>query len=215
MKLQIALDVSTIEEAIDILNEVHEYVDIAEIGTVGDFNGLKAITEVKRAFPQLEVLSDMKIYDGGEYTAMAAFNAGADYVSVMGVADDVTIKGVLNAAHRMNRRVVADMITVQNFVERVKQVDRLGVDFIAVHLAVDLQSVENTPLEQLAIAKIIIKNAGIAIAGGINRNNIKMVIKETPDIIIVGSGIYNQSDKRACAQYIKSLIRKKGDVIRG
>jgi 3-hexulose-6-phosphate synthase len=206
MKLQIALDVQTLKEAIDILSETHEYVDIAEVGTVGMYCGLIAVTEIKKAFPQLEVLADLKIPDGGEECAEAAFKAGADYVTVMGVADDVTIRGAVAAARKAGKQVVADMITVKNFAERVKEVDALGVDYIAVHIACDVQSADNTPFEQLALARLLVKHAKISVAGGINTGNVGEVAAAKPDIVISGMGICGSPDRKKAAMQIKQKL---------
>jgi 3-hexulose-6-phosphate synthase len=206
MKLQVALDVTTIEKAITVLRAVHEYVDIAEVGTVGLYCGIPAISEIKKAFPKLEVLADFKIYDGAAEIAEAAFKAGADYVTVMGVADDFTIRETVRVAHQMKKYAVADMITCRNIVERMKEVDQLGVDFINVHIACDVQSVDNMPFEQLSIAKIVIKNAKIAVIGGINSGNIQKAVVYKPDIIVSGAGIYAQPDMRLTAKTMKEIM---------
>ena len=45
--------------------------------------------------------ADLKIMDAGEHEANLAFNAGADIVTVLGVAHDETIRGVVRAARRV------------------------------------------------------------------------------------------------------------------
>ncbi len=194
------------EEAVEILSQVSEYVDIAEVGTLGMYCGLSAVREIKERFPNLEVLADLKIPDGGEECAQAAFLAGADYVTVMGVADNITIQGAVRAAQKHGKKVVADMITTKNIAERLKEVDNLGVDYIAVHIACDVQSEENTPFEQLNIARLVLKNAKLSVAGGINRHNASQVIAARPDIVVSGLGICGQPDRQAAAKSIKEQI---------
>lgn len=66
MKLQVALDFNTLKEALAFLEVVHPYADIAEIGTPLMLSeGVRAVSEVKRLYPQLQVLADMKLMDGG------------------------------------------------------------------------------------------------------------------------------------------------------
>ena len=78
MKLQLALDLVTIPEAIELIKEVEEYIDIVEIGTpVINKEGLKAVAEVKAAYPNLEVLADLKIMDAAGYEVGNASAAGA------------------------------------------------------------------------------------------------------------------------------------------
>ncbi|OPG93870.1 3-hexulose-6-phosphate synthase, partial [Chryseobacterium mucoviscidosis] len=60
MELQLALDLVNIPEAIKVVKEVEEYIDIVEIGTPVVINeGLRAVKEMKDAFPNLKVLADL------------------------------------------------------------------------------------------------------------------------------------------------------------
>lgn len=211
MKLQIALDVETIEEALEILEETQEFVDIAEAGTVCLYCGLNAVTKIKKTFPGLEVLADLKLPDGGKECAEAAFRAGADYVTVMGAADDITIRNAVMAASVAGKKVVADMITVKNLEERLVEVDQLGVDYIAVHVACDVQSKDNMPFEQLALARKVVRNAKISVAGGINADNVSEVVVSCPDIVVSGMGIYGQFDKKDAAKRIKNTMMRLMD----
>lgn len=64
MKLQLALDLVDINGAIEVVKEVESHVDVVEIGTPVVINeGLKAVKEVKKAFPDMTVLADLKIMD--------------------------------------------------------------------------------------------------------------------------------------------------------
>ncbi|MEI2472854.1 orotidine 5'-phosphate decarboxylase / HUMPS family protein, partial [Peribacillus frigoritolerans] len=64
MELQLALDLVNIQEGIELVKQVEEYVDIVEIGTPVVINeGLRAVKEMKEAFPSLKVLADLKIMD--------------------------------------------------------------------------------------------------------------------------------------------------------
>lgn len=70
MKLQLALDLVNIPQAIELVKEVQEYVDVVEIGTPVVINeGLRAVKEVKEAFLNLTVLADLKIMDAAGYEA--------------------------------------------------------------------------------------------------------------------------------------------------
>ncbi len=75
------------------------------------------MTELKKAFPGPEYLSD-KIADGGGYFADMAHGYGADYVTVLGCVEDATIISALKAAEKTGIKVVADMLGVRNFYER-------------------------------------------------------------------------------------------------
>ena len=149
-KLQIALDDITLENALNQLKKIHGEIDIVEVGTPLMMEyGMEAVRKIKAAFPDMEILCDTKIMDAGGYEAGLAFRAGADYVTVLGVTDDLTIRDCVFAAKNGGAKIVADMICVKNLPERIKKLEDLGVDIIAVHTGVDQQAAGRTPLDDL------------------------------------------------------------------
>lgn len=207
MQLQLALDLVTIPEAKDLVKEVAEYVDIVEIGTPVVINeGLRAVKEIKEAFPSMTVLADLKIMDAAGYEVMKASEAGADIITVLGAAEDVTIKGAVEEAKKRGKKILVDMIGVKNLEERAKEVDAFGVDYICVHTGYDLQAVGKNSLEDLLTIKRVVKHAKTAIAGGIKLETLPEVVKAQPDLVIVGGGITGQADKKAVAAEMKKTI---------
>ena len=70
MKLQIALDTLTINECIELLDDVKDYVDIIEVGTPFLLEeGNKPVRIFKERYPNLKILADTKIMDAGELEA--------------------------------------------------------------------------------------------------------------------------------------------------
>jgi len=66
MRLQLALDIYDIPQSLEILKQLHDVVDIVEIGTPFIIrDGVHAVKAVKDAYPSLCVLADLKIMDGG------------------------------------------------------------------------------------------------------------------------------------------------------
>ncbi|EIJ81375.1 3-hexulose-6-phosphate synthase [Bacillus methanolicus PB1] len=209
MQLQLALDLVNIEEAKQVVSEVQEYVDIVEIGTpVIKIWGLQAVKAVKDAFPHLQVLADMKTMDAAAYEVAKAAEHGADIVTILAAAEDVSIKGAVEEAKKLGKKILVDMIAIKNLEERAKQVDEMGVDYICVHAGYDLQAVGKNPLEDLKRIKAVVKNAKTAIAGGIKLETLPEVIKAEPDLVIVGGGIANQTDKKAAAEKINKLVKQ-------
>jgi len=146
MKLQLSLDLVTLPEAIQVLNQVADLIDIAEIGTPFIIrDGVRSIRELRRAFPTLALLADLKIMDAGEHEAALAFEAGADIVTVLGVAHDATSRGALTAASHYGRQVMVDMIGVRNLAERAAEIDCLGAHYVCVHTAFDQQRTGEDP----------------------------------------------------------------------
>ncbi|MEH7145689.1 3-hexulose-6-phosphate synthase [Priestia aryabhattai] len=209
MELQLALDLVNISEAKEVVQEVQEYIDIVEIGTPVVINeGLKAVKEIKEAFPSLKVLADLKIMDAGAYEVMKASEAGASIITILGATDDSTIKGAVEEAKKQGTQILVDMINVKNLEQRAKEVDALGVDYICVHTGYDLQAEGETPFEQLQTIKRVVKNAKTAVAGGIKLNTLPEVVQSQPDLVIVGGGITNEKDKRNVAEEMKKVVKQ-------
>mgnify|MGYP006242288683 FL=1 len=97
MKLQLAYDLGTYEELYPFMEEIEEAVDIIEIGTpVILREGVSQIENVKKRFPEKLIFADLKIMDAGKLEADIGFQAGADMVSVLGLASKKTIEAAKN-----------------------------------------------------------------------------------------------------------------------
>jgi 3-hexulose-6-phosphate synthase len=213
MELQLALDLVNIPEAIELIKEVEEHIDIVEIGTPVVINeGLRAVKEVKAAYPNLKVLADLKIMDAAGYEVMKASEAGADIVTILGAAEDMSIKGAVEEAKKQGKKILVDMIAVKDLAGRAKEVDALGVDYICVHTGYDLQAVGKNSFEDLQTIKSVVKNAKTAIAGGIKLDTLSEVINVQPDLVIVGGGITGQEDKKAAAAKMQQMIKENVSV---
>lgn len=207
MKLQLAIDELTLTEALEVLKDIHPYIDIVEVGTPFLIDaGREAVRQIKATYPQLEVLCDAKIMDAGAYEAQLAYDAGADYVTVLGITDDLTIKGCVEQAQKQERQVMVDLICVENFAKWVPIIEAFGVDIIAVHTGADQRQAGRTPLEDLKELKQYTKDVQVAVAGGINAETIGDYVALDPDIVIVGSGILKADDPVAAAKEMKAAL---------
>ncbi|MDM5297162.1 3-hexulose-6-phosphate synthase [Bacillus pumilus] len=210
MKLQLALDLVNIPEAIELVAEVQDSIDIVEIGTpIINSLGHEAVRAMKKAYPNLTVLADIKIMDAAGYEVQQASAAGADIITILGVAEDSSIRGAIEAAKKEGKEILVDMIAVKDIETRAKELDQLGADYICVHTGYDLQAEGKNSFEDLRKIKSVVKNAKTAIAGGIKLETLPEVIEAQPDLIIVGGGITTQEDKKAAAKEIKALINQR------
>ncbi|MFD2682425.1 3-hexulose-6-phosphate synthase [Bacillus seohaeanensis] len=209
MQLQLALDLVNIPEAIELIKEVEEHIDIVEIGTPVVINeGLHAVKAVKEAYPNLTVLADLKIMDAAGYEVMKASEAGADIITILGAAEDESIKGAVAEAKKQGKKTLVDMIAVKDKEARAKELDALGVDYICVHTGYDLQAVGQNSFEDLRTIKSVVKNAKTAIAGGVKLETLPEVVQAQPDLVIIGGGITGQADKKAVAAKMQEMIKQ-------
>lgn len=207
MKLQFAVDVFKMDNALELVDKLTEHVDIVEMGTpfIIDY-GMESVRRFAEKFPEKEILADEKIMDGGFHETELAIKAGAEYVTVLAVTDDLTIKGCLEATKKYGKQLVVDFIGVDDLAKRVREVEALGVDVLAVHTASDRQAAGFTPLADLKIMKETATRCKIAVAGGINSKTIDQYVALKPDIVIVGSAIANADDPVEEARLIKQAM---------
>lgn len=208
MKLQLALDLVNIPEALALVEQVEAFIDVVEIGTPVVINeGLHAVKAIKDRFPALEVLADLKVMDAGAYEVMKASEAGADIITVLGVSDDTTIAGAVAEARERGKQIMVDMINVPNLEQRAREIDALGVDYICVHAGYDHQAAGKNSFAELRTIKSVVEQAKTAVAGGIKLETIEEVIAAEPDLVIVGGGITGVDDKPAVAAAMQRLVR--------
>ncbi len=209
MKLQLALDDISLDDAIGLGDKVREYIDIVEIGTPFIIeDGMTPVRAFKARYPGLEIFADAKIMDAGAYEARSAFEAGADYVTVLGVTDLATVEGCLETAAKYGKTVVVDMICVADTPDRIAELERIGVKALAVHTGVDQQAAGRTPLDDLKLMKAHSRSSTIFVAGGVSLDTLPRYIDLGADVAIVGSGIRHAPDPTREARAFCELINR-------
>ena len=207
MKLQLAIDVLTSEEALVLAQKTKKYIDIIEIGTpLIKHEGIRLVKLMKALFPEKTLLVDLKTMDVGEYEADFCFEAGADIVTVLGAADINTIKGAIKSAKKHNKKVLVDMINVEDKVALAKKVQKLGADYVGIHSGIDQQNAGQSPLADLKKVSKKVK-IPLVVAGGINLDTIDKIIKRKPAVVVVGGAITGAKNPKKAAKAIAKRIR--------
>lgn len=204
MKIQLAVDRVSIEEAIDIIEKTDCYLDIIEIGTslIKDF-GLESIRRIKQKFPNSIILADIKTIDEAAYEFEAAYKAGADIATVMGAASLETIKICKRVANEYGKEYMIDLLeTSQEKQETLKQFNDA---ILCVHLPSDMGG---EGLESL-IESVLIKLSdfpNLAVAGGVSISNINSIKKANFKIVIIGGAITKAENISEMAKKFKMLV---------
>lgn len=206
MKLQVAIDLLTVEDALELAGKVAEYVDIIELGTpLIKAAGLCAVTAIKEAHPDKLVFADMKTMDAGELEADIAFKAGADLVTVLGSADDSTIAGAVKAAKAHSKGVVVDLIGIADKATRAREVRALGAKFVEMHAGLDEQAKPGFDLTGLLRAGEE-SQVPFSVAGGVNVSTIAAVQAAGADVAVAGGAIYGAADPALAAKELQAAI---------
>ena len=210
MKLQVAFDVVDFKEMCAVLDTLDGRYDIIEFGTPMCLRfGMEPVTALKEKYKHAKILADIKIMDGGYFEANAAYEAGADIATCCSAAADATIIGALKAAKDHGKELLVDLINTKEneLSDRVRYLDELGVDYICVHTAADVQSAENNPIRELRNVRQMVKNSKISVAGGIKMNTLNDVVSASPDVVIVGSAITSAEDPKEACRTMYSVIK--------
>lgn len=206
MKLQVAFD-GGLEDSLAVLRAVREVIDIAEIGTPLIFReGLHVVRVWHQEFPDLPILADLKIMDAGEYEASLAFEAGCDFVTVLGVTQDKTVRGALKAAADFGRHIMVDLMQVKDLVLRSRELLDMGCHCLCVHTAFDLQTPGTSPLGDLVQLRESFPTASLAVAGGLGEAALNTLKPYHPDIVIVGGAIVTAREPAQVARAIRAQI---------
>ena len=207
-KLQVAIDLLTTPDALTLCYKVAPYVDIIELGTpLIKSAGLSVVSAVKAAHPDKEIFADLKTADAGFLEADIAFAAGADLVTVLGAAGDATITGAVEAGKKHAKKVVADLIGVENRVERARQIGKLGVAFVEIHGGLDEQAQPGYSIQTLLDDA---KAGGVpfSIAGGVKVDTIAAVRDAGAEVAVAGAAIYSAEDPGAAAKALRDALTK-------
>ena len=192
MKLQVAFDLQSSDEILNFMEKNGDLIDIIEIGTPLIIKeGLKSVLKIKTKFPEQTVLADLKIMDAGLLEAQIGFDAGADIVSVLGLASQKTLTSVKQTAVKNGRKVMVDMINHPFPEKNWPELMKMGMDYCCLHTAHDDTQDGRTPLNDLEHFYNLHGGNNIAVAGGIKPDMIRNIKSFHPEIVVVGSYIAN------------------------
>jgi 3-hexulose-6-phosphate synthase/6-phospho-3-hexuloisomerase len=211
----VALDLLELDRSIQIAREaIAGGADWIEAGTpLIKSEGMDAVREMKKALPGTKIIADMKTVDTGAMEVEMAAKAGADIIAMLATADNSTIEDALRAARKYGVQIMMDLLTVPDPVERSRQLERLGVDYICVHVGIDQQM---TGRDTIDFLKEIVKevNTPVAAAGGINVETGAEAIANGAAIVIVGGSIVRSADVTASAKKIRAAIDHASNSVR-
>jgi 3-hexulose-6-phosphate synthase len=206
VKLQVAIDLLTTEDAIALATKVAPYIDIIELGTpLIKSEGLAVITAMKKAFPDKLVFADFKTADAGELEADMAFGAGADLITILGATGDATIIGAVKSAKKHGKGVVVDTIGVLDRVKRAQEVIALGAEFVELHAGLDEQAQPGYSI-QVLIDEASRAGVPVSIAGGVKLSNIAAVKASGVVVAVAGAAIYGAADPAAAAKELREAL---------
>lgn len=204
MKMQLALDRMSVEQALDLAKLTAESIHIIEVGTslIKEF-GLSSVQKMKNVYPELEVLADLKTIDEGAYEFKVAFEAGADIATVMGASAIETVSGCYDIAQAYGKSMMIDLLEVSD--EKISDLLVFDKAIFCVHAPADkkdrnLASHLHHFREQFPVVK------RLAVAGSIQLEGVEELRKIEPEIVVVGSSITKHENPEAAAKQFQAAM---------
>lgn len=200
MKLQISFDSLDIDQNISLAQQVAEYADILEIGSLPIFKyGTSIVERFREEFPKKILFADTKIVDRGRDVTSIFSQAGADWVSVMAGTSREVIHGACSKAHDLGKKVLLDLIDAGAPGQEALESKSLGVDALLFHQPFDAAD-SLTFLEQWEMVRGN-TTLPIFVSAKIDRDTIDQILAIKPNGIVVGKAIMESNDPAAEAQF--------------
>ncbi len=207
IKLQVALDFVDMHRAEAVAKAaVAGGADYIEAGTpLIKSEGLDAVRRLRELFPGKTIVADMKTMDAGKIETESAAKAGANVITVLGAADESTIRECVEAGRHYGCDVAVDLLGVVDPIAFAISAAKLGIAWLDVHCPIDAQMQGADPL---ALLKAIRGETDLtlAVAGGINSETAAPAVEAGAEVVIVGGAITKAVDPQRATEEIRKAI---------
>lgn len=209
--IQVSLDVTSIDEAMEMAHAaVRAGVDWLEAGTPLILaEGLHCVKAMRDAFPDTPIIADLKTMDGAGLEGEMMFKAGATFTVVMGQAHDASIIEQVKMAKECGGKVMCDIMLCADKVERAKQSEAMGVDYIIVHTGFDERNMIPglSPLDDLQQILDAV-NIPVQAVGGLTVEQALETLKMGADSVVFGAPlVISGTEFKADADFESTLAQ--------
>lgn len=204
---QIALDYSTIEEALAMAKlGVEAGIDWLEIGTpLIVSQGVAPIGQMARAFPNHPVLADYKTMDSGWKNVERTQAQGGQIMTVCANAPDETVKSAIATGKQTGIWVVADTIGVKNQAPRARQCADWGVNMVYLHYGADQRKADPSRDSTQWIDEVL---AAVEIPVGVGCFGIEDAVRAVQkgvDLVVIGHPLISADNP---LEQLKQFVRE-------
>ncbi len=209
--LQVALDFIELSPALAIAYLAAPEVDIIEVGTpLCKAEGMNAVRAIRKLCPDKIILADMKAPDTGGVEAKLAFEAGADWMTVIGGAPLATVQAALDEARRQGKEILMELTGVRDILARAGEWRSLGVERMVYHLGWDEEHAARRWNEQdlETIRQLIERGFKVTVTGGLKAETLPFFQGLPISVFIAGRAIHAAEDPRAAARHIRETIAR-------
>ncbi len=209
-KLQIALDTYDLPSALSPLQKAAPHIDVIECGTILCLaEGMHAVRVIRSLFPDKLILADVRIAEAGSLISKMAFDAGADWVSVVSGATLNTVEAVIKEAAKHHGDVQIELIDGWTW-EQAQQWRALGIQQVITHRSRDGEAKGELTWSQRdfdEIRRLADLGFKVTVTGGVKPADVSLFAGVPVYVFIAGRGIYAAADPAAAAQQFKTAIQ--------
>lgn len=211
-KLQVALDNTSLSEALDAIRDIGEVIDVIEVGTILHVaEGLEPVCCLRALYPNKIILADIKGADAGSLLAKQCFSAGATWMTVICCAEIPTMKGMLDVAKKMgdDKDVQIELYGDWTY-DHAKAWKEAGLTQVVYHRSRDAQAAgKNWGESDLEKIKILCDMGfKVTVTGGLTIEDIKL-FKDFPIYcFIAGRSIRDAKSPVEAAKAFKAEIHQ-------
>ncbi len=207
---QVSLDVTTIAEALELARGARRAgIDWLEAGTpliLGE--GLHAVAALRREFPGVPIVADLKTMDGAGLEAEMMLGAGATHVVVMSRAHWASVKEMVRVARDMGGQVMADVLGAEDKARDARAMQELGADWIIVHTGFDERRYlrGRSPLDDLD-AVVAAVDRPVQAVGGLSIEQALETVRRGARSVVIGAPLAIQADRFASGDEFETVLR--------
>lgn len=210
-KLQLALDIQNMVSALGAAQKTAEEIDVIEAGTILMLSeGMEAVRILKELYPNHLILSDIRIIKAGGKLAAMAYDAGANWVTVISDASRDTIEAVVSESRKRPGTDVQIEINEGYDEEQLNYFLSLGITQMIYHRSSEVVEHEEKWNKETLDELKRLSDMGfrLSITGGLDLSEIKL-FKDIPVYcFIAGRKICNAVDPLAAAREYQDEIRR-------
>ncbi|RHW49428.1 3-dehydro-L-gulonate-6-phosphate decarboxylase [Lactobacillus bombicola] len=205
-KLQVALDCDNTAQAINVLRQVKDEIDVVETGTILIYrDGLSAVSALRAMAPEKIVLADVKCADAGTKCGQSCKQAGADWMTCINAA---TVPTMSNAQKEIEVQV--ELYEGWEDENRMQEWLNHGIHQVVYHQSRDAKFAGQKWSEKdVTNVKNLIKlGFKVSVTGGVHPEVLQLFAGVPVYTFIAGRDIREAADPHEQAKKFKDEINK-------
>ncbi len=209
-KLQIALDNTDLESALESVKSVGDIVDVIEVGTILYVaEGSEAVRKLRKLYPDKIILADIKAADAGSILAKICFSAGATWMTTICCSDINTMVSALKVAKEFDGDIQIELYGDWTF-EQAKAWREAGLNQVVYHRSRDAQSAGKDWSDEdiLKVKKLCDMGFKVTVTGGLSVEHIKLFKGLPIYCFIAGRSIRDAQSPKDAALEFKAEFKK-------